>query len=255
MSLPRWNELASLPYVELTEYTGGTRENYYDEDWTEKMCLRQDEFAASYDWAMIADIDEYLWFPEHVGVKEFLQRYSSMTYLSFGKQIYTLDHGLDLSATNHTLDTTESSGFAVSKYPFYMKHFCHHRHRKGDPICPTWRGRAKLIVRPSVHTSVTVHGTIEHPNPDEGTIHFHADFAHFKEWPEIFAAHDVMTRPPQNFIVQRQDEVHIHNMHTGFKPIDGDNGEFLVMENGRFLVEYDDLLQDWFDFVVSRATK
>ena len=253
MSLPRWDELSSLPYVDLTEYKGGKVDNYYGQHLTEKMRLRQDEFAASYDWALVADIDEYLWFSEQIGVKEFLQRYSNMTYLSFGKQMHTLDHRVDLAAWDYTLETTDSASFAVSKYPFYMKHFCHNRNHKGDPVCPTWRGRAKVIVRPAAHGSVEVHGTIEYPKPEEGTIHFNADFAHFKEWPDIFAAHNVTERPPQNFTIQRQDEVHIHNVHTGFKPIDSDNGDFLIW-NGTWLVEYDDQLQSWFDFVVRRAT-
>lgn len=256
-SRPWFQELASLPYVTLTEQTRGNRDNYYDQWRTEKICLRQERFAASYDWVMVADIDEYLWFSENMGVKEFLQSHSDLTYLSFGKQMYTLDHRVDRAALDHNINTLEDGSFAVSHYPFYMNHFCYETPRnqtgfsnrvvarkKGDAICPTWHGRAKVIVRPSVHAKVKVHGTINRPNPANGTIHFHPDQAHFMEWPEIFAKHNVTLRYPQDFHIQTQDQVHIHDIRSAFKPIAGTNN---------YLVQYDDRLKKWFDFVISRA--
>ena len=65
------------------------------------------------------------------------------------------------------------------------------------------------------------------------------------EWPEIFAKHNVtLRRHPRDFTIQTQDEVHIHDIRSAFKPIAG---------TSNYLVQYDDRLKKWFDFVVSRA--
>jgi hypothetical protein len=144
MKNPRWKELAELPYVTMTEHTKGDRKNYYNQWLTEQICLQNKKFAAKYDWAMLADIDEYLWFSKQMGIKDFLKRQKEqgMTYLSFGKQMYTLDHRTDLQAMNYKVNTTET-GFALSRYPFYLKYFCNGKH-KGHAFCPTWRGRSKV---------------------------------------------------------------------------------------------------------------
>jgi Glycosyltransferase family 92 len=253
--LPRWSELFSLPFVVLTKQMRGTRENYYNQAETEIMCLRQKRFAASYDWVLTADIDEYLWFPEHIGVKEFLKRHDKATYLSFGKHMHSLSNRADASYANRKIDVSDSSQFAVSNYPFHMKYFCHRKGRKGHPICPKWWGRAKVIVRPKHHRKILVHGTIDHDKLDNKTaIHFHPDVAHFKEWPEIFARHNVTKRAAKGFVVRNQNEVSIHNMHTGFTPIGGDRGKYLVWD-GKWQVEYDGQLKEWFDFVIGRAAK
>ena len=255
MHHPRWNELSSLHYLTLTEYTLGKGPIDYDQQIVEHMCWTQAEYAGSYDWVLVADPDEYLWLPGYIGVKQFLHRYSNMRYLSFGKQMYTLDHRVDMADDlNHNLNATGSESFAVSKYPFHMKHFCSERGRKGNPICPKWFGRSKVMVRPSgYHENLRVHGMVANPDPEDGTIHFHADVVHLKEWPHLFRAHSITQRPPQNFNIHHQDEVHIHDMHNSFMPIGGDNGEYHVT-NGTWLVEYDDQLEIWFDFVISRGT-
>jgi hypothetical protein len=64
----------------------------------------------------------------------------------------TLDHWVGEAALEHNLNVTGSEGFAVTKFPSYMQHFCHHPHNKGDPICPTWRRRAKVMVK-TFHSS------------------------------------------------------------------------------------------------------
>jgi hypothetical protein len=66
-SNPRFAELASLPYVTLTELTKGIRHGDYNQWKTEAMCLSEKRFTADYDWAMLADIDQFLWFPERHG--------------------------------------------------------------------------------------------------------------------------------------------------------------------------------------------
>lgn len=251
--LPRWDELYNLPYIVLTEQTKGTRNDYYNQAETEIMCLQEKRFAALYDWVLVADIDEYLWFAENIGVKEFLQRHNSMTYLSFGKQMHSLSNRVDSQYLNLGIQVNDSSSFAVSHYPFYMKHYCTMKIRKNNPICPMWWGRAKVMVRPTFYGNIKVHGVIHYDQFNESSqIHFHPSVAHFKEWPEIFNRHNVAQREPKPFEVGSEPEVHIHNMHTGFKPIGGDGGKFLVWE-GRWQVEYDPNLDNWFEFVIGRA--
>jgi len=246
-SLERFDELQSLPYLTLTEQTGGTRKSYYDQWRTEKMCLNKPEFAANFDWAMVADIDEYLKFSHPMGVKQFLQQNDHLTYLSLGKYMYSLDHRVDAELKNHKIDTSSNDHFAVSRYPFYMKHYCYHHRRKSKAICPTWRGRAKVIVRPKYHGKIDVHGNIANLREKDGLKAVHPDTeAHFMEWPEIFARHDVTRHPqPQSFTVQNYDEVHIHDIKKAFNPID---------KKGNYLVEYNGELQSWFDFVIGRAS-
>jgi hypothetical protein len=239
---PRFQELQSLPYVTLTLSITGNRQNYYHQWHTEVMCLSEETYAAKHDWALLADIDEYLWFPEHIGVKEFLSRQTQLTYLSFGKRMYTLDHRTDMKVTEHTIDTV-SNGFAVSRYPFYIDNFCYHKgFRRGETYCPMWRGRAKVMVRPKFHTNVETHGNIPHPDPANGTIHFHPDQAHLMEWPEIFAKHNVTKRKATYFTVRTDEEVHIHNLDLAFK----------ADHMGNFRMQHDDNLDDWFRFVTSR---
>jgi len=144
-SNPRFDELFNLPFVTMTENTLGNRKNYYKQTHTEHMCLSEERFANGYDWVMLADVDEYLWFSNHIGVKEFLSDNRNMTYLSFGKQMYALDHSTDVAATNFVLAPARNPEiFAPSKYPFYIKTFCVAARRKGNPICPTWQGRSKV---------------------------------------------------------------------------------------------------------------
>jgi hypothetical protein len=63
------------------------------------------------------------------------------------------------------------------------------------------------------------------------------------EWPHIFGKHNVTKRAAEQFHVDREEEVHIHNLQEGFK----------ADETGRYPVRYDETLQDWFHFVINRA--
>lgn len=208
------------------------------------MCLGERKFAGKYDWVMVNDIDEYLWFTDHIGVKEFLSRQPAhFTYMSLPKRMYTLDHRTDFEAKNHKIDMTQLNEFAVSQYPFYVDDFCYHMGRnRGNPFCPTWRGRAKVIVRPRFHTKIDVHGNIANPNPENGTIHFSKDQARFMEWPAVFAKHNVTKRNTADFFVLEEDDVHIHNLARGFK----------ADKNGMFRLQHDKDLKDWFHFVKGR---
>lgn len=243
-SIDRFDELKALPFVTLTINTEGKRSNYFNQWETEIKCLK--DFANDYTWAMLADIDEYIWFSDAVGIKDFLQQQDAMTYISLGKQMYTLDHRTDAAYVNHKIATHRNDHFAVSKYPFHMKHFCYHQQRIGDPMCPTWRGRSKVIVRPKIHQRIDTHGTIHHPDPTKGTIHLSPESAHFMEWPDIFAAHNVTKRSATEFYVQTFEDVHIHNLKRAFRPVD---------DAGNYLVEMDSGLTKWFESVIRRGVR
>jgi hypothetical protein len=241
----RFTELQSLPYVTLTLNTKGKRKNYYNQWLTEETCNRDDQFAGTYDYALHADIDEYLWFSSKIGVKEFLLQHSSLNYFSFGKRMYTLDHSSEISKSleNYEIDMGQSNEFAVSKYPFYIESFCYNIGlRRGDSYCPTWRGRSKVIVRPKQYIKIDTHGNIRDPNLTKGEMHFFPHQAHFMEWPQIFARHNVTKREPVDFDVQEEIQVHIHNLARAFKSD----------EHGNFRMQYNELLKDWFQFVTSR---
>ena len=248
MNNTRFEELKSLPYVTLTENTGGRRDNYYRQWWTEETCNRDDQFAGKYDYALHADIDEYLWFPKQMGIKEFLMQNPNLNYLSFSKRMYTLDHqsAIDAPLTNHVIDMKQSIEFSVSKYPFYIENFCYATgNRRGDPFCPTWKGRAKVIVRPKKYVKIDTHGNIKEPDLAKGEIHFLPEQAHFKEWPYIFAKHNVTKRDPVDFEITTEDEVHIHNLERGFK----------ANQRNSFDVKHDGELKEWFQFVIARFSK
>jgi Glycosyltransferase family 92 len=264
LSLPRFDELRAIPFVTLIPWNDiGTRESYYNQaSGTEVECLTN--YAHHYDWVFIADVDEFLWLgpdamTQQHSVKDLLYLHRDMTYLSFGKRMYSLSHRVDMEATNYYLDTSASQPhFAVSDYPYFMDgYFCHHKgFRRGDPFCPKWRGRSKVMVRPQNHTFIDVHGTFHHPlDPSQGTIHFHPDVYHVKEFPHIFVPHNITRHPLGNseemdFTIHSEVEVHIHNIHTGYLPISTDP----ITGEETFLVRYDSNLTGWFQYVMQRAT-
>jgi hypothetical protein len=141
---PRFDELQSLPYVTLVPNNSGSRKSYYNQYYTERQCLSSPDLANAYDWVMLADVDEFLRFPvQYQGVKEFLLQQNNMTYLSFGKFMYTLDHRTDVALENYQLDSTlQDPPFPVTQYPFYMKYFCYNKNRRGAQRCPTWTGKS-----------------------------------------------------------------------------------------------------------------
>jgi hypothetical protein len=186
-----------------------------------------------------------LWFPERQGIKPFLaqQQARNLTYLSFGKQMYTMNHRVDFAAQEYKIDTKDMSHFPLSKFPFYIKNFCYGR-RIGEPLCPTWKGRAKVIVQPKHHQKIDVHGNILHPDPAKGTIHFHPDTAHFMEWPYIFGGRNITLQEKKPFQLQSESQVGIHNLERAFKSDAG----------GNFTLQYDHQLEDWFQYVIGRGT-
>jgi Glycosyltransferase family 92 len=242
---------------------------------------------------------------EILTVKELLHIYNNMTYLSFGKRQYSLDHyainGSDVDSTwmmttNYRIQTVSTrhdnnhatlrpdTNFILSKYPYYMNsYFCHHRgHRRGAVICPVWRGRSKVMVRPQYHRFIDVHGTygegdLKKSHIHNGTVmHFHPALYHIKEWPHLYGTHNITIHYPSstssselrgrdsvvknnfyidnydNFTITNETEVSIHNIHTGYIPfyINEDNG----IKEEIFLMKRDEGLQDYFQKVMNLAT-
>lgn len=253
--LPRWDELQKLPFVSLTLNLDGTRDNYYNQDQTDRQCLRN-LAKLNYDWVMVADLDEYLRFPHgSKGVKHFLhaQTANNRTYLSFAKHMHTLDHRIDRDATNYRLldgtveqDDATQVPFVLQQYPFYMDNFCYSPKRQGAMYCPTWQGRAKVIVNPAHFQDIQVHGTIFRMQKLPWAQHFIASHhrAYFMEWPYLLSAHNVTQHENgKSFSVRQEEEVHIHNLNNAFKP----------NRDGSFTVYYDDKLEKWFSAIVERA--
>jgi hypothetical protein len=94
---------------------------------------------------------------------------------------------------------------------------------------------------------ISIHGNIRHPDRKKGQIHFTPDDPMggiFLEWPTIFDKHNVTKQEKSTFKIQDENQVHIHSLVDAFLPND---------DKGNFLMRYDDKLEDWFEFVVSRA--
>ena len=114
----------------------------------------------------------------------------------------------------------------------------------GNPYCPLWMGRAKVMVRPKHNKRINVHGNIPEPDPSQGQIHFHPNVAHFKEWPHLFSKHKVTNRSKQDFVPISDEEVNLHNFTAAHAP----------NSNGTHTMHYDGSLEKWFRFVISRAS-
>lgn len=269
--------LRNLPFVTMKHWTRGNRNDYYDQRGSEDFCLKS--LARNYSWVLTADIDEYLRLPNGMGIKDFLSLYDDKyDYLSFGKFLYTLDHRVEAKidkftkylirndATTLEMDMhyklqVDDHEFVFTRYPFYMKYFCYHygkgRTRNlGDPICPIWKGRAKVMVKPAIYSHINVHGVYTFPEDVPTAEHFHPDYVHLMEWPHIFSEHNVSLHylyrsrnvtktaiPP--FTISSEDDVHIHNLEKGFQK----------NAYGNYTVYYDDELVEYFEFVKNRGRK
>lgn len=109
-TLPGFDELERLPFVTLVPNLTGKPKQYKNSYQIDRgspgnqlddiqQCLT--EIASGYDWVMMADSDEFLWFRQHVGVKGFLSSLDpSTSYCSFGKWMYTVRAAVE---TNHSL--------------------------------------------------------------------------------------------------------------------------------------------------------
>lgn len=269
-----FQELLSLPYVTMFENTEGTvilandvRPGYQRLGGSqpqmdlEARCLDHD--AKDYDWVFLSDADEYLWFARNVSVKEFVYEYDQKgyDYLSFGKFMYTMKHRLAIhSSITRSTATTKSTtipstsptnsepsprhGFFLELYPFTAGPFCTMPKQRGL-ICARKNGRAKVMVKPSVHKgTVNVHGT-HIPSKRKGSMHLYGNVSHIKEWNAATVRSvlgNITTRSPQDFVVYTPDEIFIY----GYKL-------YPKNPNGSLTMTYDPLLQSWFAYVASRG--
>jgi hypothetical protein len=267
--LDGFEELASLPYLTLFENTDGVETvvgNYHrlgatgallnasyalksDKDCNtdlnaphmmlEARCL--DEDAHSFDWVMLSDVDEYLWFKEEIGVKEFLHNQNEkFDYISIGKWMYTKQHQVNLEST--------STGFHIDSLPFTPGVFCKVRGTTGKmkQICPRKNGRAKVMVKPSVHHGhVCLHGS-HWPKKREESTHISAQVAHFMEWngAALHSATDPTMREKKSFPIFSEEEAGLHPHTLNKYPANNDSS---------VTMNYDDKLHTWLDFVASRG--
>ena len=175
--LPRFDELAALPYVTLTRYIpNGEHLRYHGQGHVERQCMSQSRFAANYSWALPLDVDEYLWLGGAGGdnnnnnkkrrqrpqsIQDFLSYYEAQnyTYISLGKYHYSTLHVYNV---NHEDDEngsaaagSTSSPFGLEKWPFTPGPYCFGK--GGMSSCPTWMGRCKVFAKPSKFDTVEIH--------------------------------------------------------------------------------------------------
>lgn len=103
-------DLQATPYITMYENTLGQVKVYPDgyvrmkrpgpgdQNWDIRHCLQK--VGKPYDWVMPLDSDEFLWFHQKVGVKEFLLQHKDLNYISFGKYIYSAHIGVELTDYN-----------------------------------------------------------------------------------------------------------------------------------------------------------
>lgn len=234
-TLEHFHELQSLPYVTLTEYTPKEGEKYYGQRQVMEMCLNDAQFAASYDWALSIDADEYLWFRDKISVKDFIvMQHPQYNYFSFSKWSYTQMHAVVIE---------KDSGFDLDHWAFTGGSFCNREY--GNTLCPTYKGRCKILAKPSVYPypSFQLHGLVENLKAKDA-IQLDTSEAHLKEWRAVLVwNHTPTTREATDFSVSSNDQVGIHkNLMIAHKVV-----------NGKVIFRYDHDLQEWFRFVASGA--
>jgi hypothetical protein len=135
----------------------------------------------------------------------------------------------------HVIEGAKDLGFGLNQYPFTPRSYCYRR--RGDKKCPTWVGRAKVMVRPELYLDVGVHGN---PSGKPGSIHFNTDEAHLKEFVGIANRHF-------NLTVHNRTDFHTHELDTHwFKESHPRN------EDGTVTVYFDRDLESWLEYVKSR---
>ena len=233
-TLAYFDELQSLPYVTLTEYIPKQDEKYYGQRQVMEMCLNDPQYAASYDWALSIDADEYLWFRDKMSVKTFVRQRPQYNYFSFGKWSYTQMHAVLVN---------NDSGFDLDHWAFTGGSFCNREY--GNTKCPTYKGRCKILVKPSVYPypSFQLHGLVENLKAKDA-IQLDTSEAHLKEWRAVLVwNHTPTIREATDFSVSSNDQVGIHkNLMIAHKLV-----------NGKVVFHYDHDLQEWFRFVASGA--
>jgi Glycosyl transferase family 2 len=159
--LPRFDELAALPYVTLTlRNNSGSKEVYHGQSRVEKECFAMANHSR-FDWALAIDVDEYIWFQKPQSIQNFLAHYESQgyTYISLGKHHYSTRHVYNGTMTTTARQQEEAApadaGFGLEQYPYTPGPYCYGN--RGNSKCPTWTGRCKVLAKPSKFPSVDIH--------------------------------------------------------------------------------------------------
>jgi hypothetical protein len=198
----------------------------------EKQCLRMTD-SLGYDWVLNADADEYLWFNETIGVKDFLMRYEKSNYISLGKHMHTVASRVE------ALPGETESGFGLDYFAFTEGPFCRVSFWK-PTNCYGDKGSCKVMVRPGKwkRKGVKTHGWGK-PNAEQTKVHPSTEIAHLKEFPFIYHSFNVTVRPRQDFIAtSRADLWLVRNS--------------LRNRQSGFTMYYDDSLLPWFQYVAGR---
>ena len=235
-----FNILANLSYVTMTEFVDdGRNAVYHGQGYVQVDCFSKPEFGASFDWVLVADADEFLWFDQNVTIKEFVSQNKNYTYISLGKWQYSFKTAIPLP-------DTEDAGFGLDRYPFTPGLYCYLG--VGKEYCPDWIGRCKFLVKPSVH-GATVDRPHGRPNVLKlpASIHYDHRKAHMKEWPfSIDVSHHTtnvtVVREPKHFLAKTTDDLGVHRLSDAFYP---------HLPNGTVLVKFDNQLAPWFHYVAS----
>jgi Glycosyl transferase family 2 len=200
-------------------------------------CLQNDAFE--FDWVLLSDADEYLWFNESISVKKWLSMRCPrhINYISFGKSMYTKHHSAVTASVNGVLPA-----FYLSEFPFTAGLYCRDPAIRNE-TCGSVTGRSKVMVQPAFYSSVPIHGNGK-KGPERWFVPGHE--AHLKEWRGANAlleeTETVVVREPENFETSNVSGVHIHRQDSYY--YDGKKSATMYC---------DDMNAAWFAFVASRA--
>jgi len=245
-----WEQLQSLPYLTLTEFHprqvaeryGSSALEYYGQGLVQDWCTSNASFGASYDWVLVVDADEYLWLRHDWNIKEFLQAHADYSYLSFGKWMYT-----QMSSATVPIPNERDAGFDLDRFAFTDGSYCYGYN--GDPICPEWRGRCKVMARPDRHPVFDLHGSMAELKRHDSK-HFDASIrdseAHLKEWkmilkPSLYETSMILRNPNTTYVVSNDVEAGTHFAKESQQ----------LTEDGKILFAWDFGLHDWLVFVAS----
>jgi hypothetical protein len=231
----RWDELAALDYVTLIPMpapsTGQTR--YFGQPEAEASCLTH--YAKDYDWALVQDADEYFWWSQRENLLDFVEAYANYSYISLGKHMYTMLHTYESADDNDM-----AASFGLETYPFTAGSYCYQG--QGNPYCPTWVGRCKLLVRPSQHAQAQTHGYANYHRQPDG-IHLTTDVAHFKEWillhEPVRRANPTLHATLDSFFITNDAQVVTHFTMQSHA----------LTPRGEVEISGDQQLSDWLSFV------
>ena len=245
-----WDLLQSLTYLTLTEFDprqvaeryGSSASEYYGQGLVQDWCTSNASFGAAYDWVLVVDADEYLWLRKDWNIKEFLQAHKEYSYLSFGKWMYT-----QMSSAAVPIPNERDAGFDLDRFAFTDGSYCYGYN--GDPICPGWRGRCKVMARPDRHPVFDLHGSMEELHRHDSK-HFDASIreseAHLKEWktilkPSLYETSMILRNPNTTYVVSDDVEAGTHFAKESQQ----------LTEDGKILFAWDFGLHDWLVFVAS----